>query len=65
MTVTREHIGKQVTDGKRTGILSDILKDWVDGSRPKHQRQKVTTAFVRPVGGGREWTARPGRLRPL
>ncbi|MEV4338775.1 hypothetical protein [Streptomyces sp. NPDC049590] len=65
MAVTRDHIGKPVTDGQRVGILAEIIKDWEDPAQPPGERIKVAAAFVRPKGGGREWMARPSQLNPL
>lgn len=61
--VTRSDIGKRVTDGHRTGVLKDVIKDWEDPGKIRSEAFKVTTAFVRPEGGGREWMARPANLR--
>ena len=47
--VTAEHIGQEVTDGERTGILQSL---WLG------------QAWVRPDGGGVEWTASPSELEP-
>ncbi|GGW18670.1 hypothetical protein GCM10018980_58560 [Streptomyces capoamus] len=65
MAVTRDHIGKTVTDGQRSGVLTDIMKEWEDPAEKPGERVKRTVAFVRPSGGGREWLARPSRLAPL
>jgi len=48
--VTGEHIGQEVTDGERTGILQSL---WLGH------------AWVRPDGGGVEWTAAPSELEPV
>ncbi|KIQ61485.1 hypothetical protein TR51_25720 [Kitasatospora griseola] len=64
MSVTRREIGKEVTDGTRTGTLAGILPkvdEYVSGigwtSGP--------LAFVRPPGGGIEWTAHPKALNAV
>ncbi|MGW0530698.1 hypothetical protein [Streptomyces sp. NPDC003032] len=62
--VTPEHIGKCVTDGERVGILREIIPDWSDPDEPPDNRHPKTTAFVRPEGGGCEWTAAPVALSP-
>ncbi|MCQ0022779.1 hypothetical protein M4914_07320 [Streptomyces somaliensis DSM 40738] len=49
-------------DSGRVGILQDVtayVPPWRGDRRPR------LLAFVRPVGGGREWTAPPDRLRPV
>ncbi|GAA3161461.1 hypothetical protein GCM10010451_06830 [Streptomyces virens] len=46
----------------RVGVLQDVtayVPPWQGDQRPR------PTAFVRPVGGGREWTVPPERLRPV
>ncbi|GGT05428.1 hypothetical protein [Streptomyces cinerochromogenes] len=65
MAVSKAHLGKPVTDGQRVGILAEIIKDWEDPAATPAERIKVTQAFVRPQGGGREWQARPSRVHPL
>ncbi|GAA2344091.1 hypothetical protein OKJ48_36135 [Streptomyces kunmingensis] len=62
MSVTRADVGKTVTDGERTGTLADL----VDGYEDAATRLQVPglTAFVRPEGGGIEWTADPEQLIP-
>lgn len=62
MAVGRDHIGQLVTDGVRTGVLQEVIKDWEDPAALPGERPKITTAFVRSSGGGREWCAQPSRL---
>ncbi|MGV9880952.1 hypothetical protein [Streptomyces sp. NPDC003006] len=62
--VTTEHIGKRVTDGRRVGILQEIIPGWSDPHEAPDNRHPKTTAFVRPEGGGCEWTAAPVALTP-
>ncbi|MFM9615975.1 hypothetical protein DF268_43590 [Streptomyces sp. V2] len=45
--ITARHIGREVTDGERRGILQTV---WLG------------RAWVRPDGGGIEWDALPGAL---
>lgn len=46
----------------RIGIVADII-DYADPSIPKHLDPKpVRTAFLRPVGGGKEWATLPTYL---
>ncbi|MHC5903384.1 hypothetical protein ACVNF4_05645 [Streptomyces sp. S6] len=47
MVVTAEHIGQEVTNGERTGILQTL---WLG------------QAWVRPKLGGVEWNASPSEL---
>ncbi|MEU6391052.1 hypothetical protein [Streptomyces sp. NPDC046939] len=63
--VTTAQYGKRVTDGYRVGILVYIDPDWLDPEVPPAERKRTPTAWVQPVGGGREWTARPAYLVPL
>ncbi|WP_146064788.1 hypothetical protein [Streptomyces sp. SM1] len=47
-------------DTGQVGVLQDVtpyVPPWRGDQRP------CPTAFVRPVGGGREWTVPPERLR--
>lgn len=47
-------------DSGRVGILQDVtpyVPPWRGNQRPR------PTAFLRPVGGGREWAVPPERLR--
>ncbi|MGW6313788.1 hypothetical protein [Streptomyces sp. NPDC055099] len=60
--VTPDDIGKPVSDGVRTGILMEIYKDWTN---PNQSGKDGPMAFVRPEGGGYEWSVQPGRLEPL
>lgn len=63
--VTAEFVGQLVTDGYRTGVLIDVVKDWEDPTKLPDDRRKVTTAFVRPEHGGIEWTSAPDFLSPV
>lgn len=63
--ITRDHIGKAVSDGVRTGVLQAIIKDWEDPAGTPGERRKITAAFVRPKGGGCEWVSSPNRLSPV
>ncbi len=60
--VTPEHIGKTVTDGRRTGVLMDVVKDWENPAKPLPYRLPESRAFVRPLGGGIEWDTAPSDL---
>ncbi|MEU6114894.1 hypothetical protein ABZ840_10245 [Streptomyces sp. NPDC047117] len=55
--------GTLVKDPKteRTGFLVDVLEE-----RSAETRQLVARrAFMRPVGGGREWEVPADRIRPV
>lgn len=65
MAVTRDHIGRLVTNGISTGVLQEIIKDWEDPAAAPGERLKQTVAFVRPSAGGREWLAAPSQLSPV
>ncbi|MBT2545626.1 hypothetical protein J7E99_34310 [Streptomyces sp. ISL-44] len=57
-------IGERALDTKtgRIGLVKDIL-DYVDPALPKHlDPQPIRTAFLWPVGGGKEWTTLPTYL---
>ncbi|MBA9050823.1 MULTISPECIES: hypothetical protein [Streptomyces] len=60
--VTRKDVGKRVTDGSRVGVLQDVDRKWVDPASLPTERRTYNLAFVRPEGGGREWTTNPNRL---
>jgi hypothetical protein len=52
-------------DTDRVGVLMDVItytNPALPG--PDAQRPKQQLAFIRPVGGGREWTCRPDRITP-
>lgn len=60
----RPAIGERARDAAtdRIGIVRDIF-DYVDPSIPKHLDPKpVRTAFLWPVGGGKEWSTLPKYL---
>ncbi|MDX3387994.1 hypothetical protein PV682_42130 [Streptomyces niveiscabiei] len=59
--VTAKHIGKTVTDGKRTGVLMAIYEG-VDETQLPAYRKPGLVAYVRPEGGGIEWSALPSTL---
>lgn len=45
----------------RVGVLTDVL-DYSDPYHVGTGRQIVRLAFLRPIGGGREWTTRPDQV---
>lgn len=47
MMITTKHLGQEVTDGRRKGVLQSV---WMG------------RAWVRPDGGGVEWDAQPSAL---
>ena len=52
-------------DSDRVGVLMDVITyASPDLPGPDAQRPKRQLAFLRPVGGGREWTIRPDRITP-
>ncbi|GAA4797045.1 hypothetical protein GCM10023220_25130 [Streptomyces ziwulingensis] len=62
--VTHRLIGQRVTDGERVGVLTAVDRRWTDPAQPREgKRITEPMAFVRPVGGGVEWTAPPSALR--
>lgn len=62
--VTPGDVGKTVTDGQRTGVLMAFIAAWEDpGKLPPFRRQELR-AFVRPHGGGCEWSVPPSELEP-
>jgi len=62
--ITRADIGRRVQDDAgRIGVLTDVVQDYIDPAAPPEARRKQTVAFVRPEGGGREWTVLPGKVR--
>ncbi|GAA4801650.1 hypothetical protein GCM10023220_33010 [Streptomyces ziwulingensis] len=61
--VTNSVVGQRVTDGERVGVLTAVDRRWTDPAKPRWARITEPTAFVRPVGGGVEWTAPPNALR--
>jgi hypothetical protein len=52
-------------DLDRVGVLMDVI-DYTSPALPgpDAQRPGQQLAFIRPVGGGREWTSRPDRITP-
>jgi len=62
--VGAEHLGKTVTDGRRTGVLMDLLMQEDPDQLPAHRRSRLM-AYVRPERGGVEWDALPSELRPV
>lgn len=60
----RPGVGERARDTAtdRIGIVRDIC-DYVDPSIPKHLDPKpVRTAFLWPIGGGKEWATLPKYL---
>lgn len=63
-------LGRQVRDGAtgKTGVLCAIAPEPDDGP-PKEPvvrlEDRPPVAWLRPVGGGREWTTDPNRLEAL
>lgn len=54
--ITRGDIGRRVQDASgRIGILRDVILDYEDPADLPRERRKRPVAFLRPVGGGREW----------
>jgi hypothetical protein len=51
-------------DSDRVGVLQDVRLYAPSYEPPGSTVTPKLTAFLRPVGGGCEWTARPDRLRP-
>ncbi|MFE2042737.1 hypothetical protein ACFXAZ_17765 [Streptomyces sp. NPDC059477] len=43
----------------------EIDSRWGDPGKLPEERRETPTAFVRPEGGGREWTAPPDRLNAV
>jgi hypothetical protein len=60
-TIPRGTLVRDLDTG-RVGVLQDV-RLYADPQLPPNT-QPQPTAFLRPQGGGREWTARPGRVRP-
>lgn len=60
--MTRKDVGKRVTDGQRVGVLQDVDRKWLDPALPADRRFTVPLAWVRPEGGGVEWTINPSQL---
>lgn len=60
--VTARLIGQVVTDGARSGILTDVIDDWEDPASAPQNRHPEPKAFVRPARGGTEWAADPAEL---
>ncbi|MCX5201342.1 hypothetical protein OG897_07720 [Streptomyces sp. NBC_00237] len=62
--ITAADIGKRVEDAQgRIGILCDVIPDYADPGDPPGRRRKRPTAFLRPEGGGVEWTVSPDDVR--
>jgi hypothetical protein len=53
------HLGALAVDERtgRTGLLMDVM-----GYNPGQGQPCRVTAFLRPAGGGKEWTAPPDRV---
>ena len=47
----------------RVGVLQDV-RLYADTNLPPDVPPKLA-AFLRPIGGGREWTTNPERIRPV
>ncbi|MDT3396923.1 hypothetical protein RKE29_09740 [Streptomyces sp. B1866] len=65
--VGEREVGRLVRDetSGRTGLLMAVV-DYADPAQcPPYPRRVERLAFVRPEHGGREWTARPDRVRVL
>ncbi|PJF01551.1 hypothetical protein CUT44_02515 [Streptomyces carminius] len=45
-------------------VRGEVFYDEARGTVGEFQDRDAGCYFLRPVGGGREWTARPGALRP-
>ncbi|MEV5506809.1 hypothetical protein [Streptomyces orinoci] len=58
-------VGELVNDEAtgRIGVLTALDDEWTDPAAPRHQRRVQRVAFIRPVGGGREWTTHPELVR--
>jgi hypothetical protein len=50
-------------DTGRVGVLMDVIT-YAVGARTDTQRVKERLAYLRPPGGGREWTTSPNRIQP-
>jgi hypothetical protein len=60
-TIPRGTLVRDLATG-RVGVLQDV-RLYADPQLPPNTRPELS-AFLRPVGGGREWTARPDGIRP-
>lgn len=49
-------------DTDRVGVLQDVT--WLAENNGDPDRRPRLLAFLRPVEGGREWTADPSRIAP-
>ncbi|QLG36352.1 hypothetical protein HXS80_16030 [Streptomyces sp. CB04723] len=58
------HIGKLVTDGKRTGVLRDVDLRWVDPRSDPNDRRTYPQAWVYFEGRG-EMQVSPGGFAPV
>ncbi|MGW6012343.1 hypothetical protein [Streptomyces sp. NPDC055210] len=61
--VTKNHVGRKVTNGERVGTLMVIMPDQPD-ELSDNKTNLVTVGFVRPIGGGIEWSTNVHSLSP-
>jgi hypothetical protein len=60
-TIPRGTLVRDLTTG-RVGVLQDV-RLYADPQLPPGTRPELS-AFLRPVGGGTEWTTDPSRIAP-
>lgn len=64
--ITLDDVGRLVEDSAgQVGILRAVIPDYEDPAAMRDKRQKCPTAFLWPVGGGREWLVPPDTLTPV